>query len=247
MGIGIIRLLPTLMFSKYKINGKKIDYERYILEIINLSEYFMNITGGEKFKMIAEQAHGEADVKTSNYELDFKLLVNPSFINNKLKSLPNVNYDYLKNGVIVMNEKTKTTMTQAQANAKFVRFYSELFKLTKEQIANYENDNESDFYSTIKMLKKEKNLLIFLPFEIECENETGVINTVVRLNNLFSLRDGIKNDTYLIVLRKQGYSLDEFYILKYENCEFKIIDKVLRLLITSFNDIYKLTSFRENN
>ena len=97
------------------------------------------------------------------------------------------------------------------------------------------------------MLKKEKNLLIFLPFEIECENETGVINTVVRLNNLFSLRDGIKNDTYLIVLRKQGYSLDEFYILKYENCEFKIIDKVLRLLITSFNYIYKLTSFTENN
>ena len=74
MGIRI-NLLPTMMISKMEINDQKFIYEDYLLELVNFSGFFKGLTGGEQFTKIVEQDHGQADVRTSNYELDFKLLV----------------------------------------------------------------------------------------------------------------------------------------------------------------------------
>ena len=248
MGISMITFLPTMMISKCEINGQQIDYENYLTELVNLSTYFMGLTYGEKYTKIIEHDNGQADVRTSNYELDFKLLVNQDFVNNKLKSLPNVDYSHIKDGYVCMMDKSNAgnSLTPAKANSVFVLFFNRLLSITKEQIEKFEADKNSDLYSIIKMMKKEKNLLFFLPFEIECFTDIEVVNTVARIKNIFTIRDSINKDTFIAVLRKEKGTLDEFYILKYEDSNFRIVDKVPKLFIFSFNELYKLTSFTES-
>jgi len=248
MEMCFIKLLPTKMISKDEINGEKIDYEEYLTDIVNFSEYFMKLSDREKFIRIKKQDNGQADIKTNNYELDFKLLVNQDFINYKLKSLPDVDYSNSAKGFVCVNDKSNKgdVLTQARANGLFAVFFNEISQVTKEQLEDGDKNKNSKLYSTIKMFKKRKNLFFFLPIEVNCPSDDSVVNTVTRLTNIFSLRDNIHKDTFVTLLRKNSDVYDEFYILKYENGKFHIIDKIPKLLITSFNEIYRLTSFTEN-
>ena len=246
MGIRI-NLLPTMMISKMEINDQKFIYEDYLLELVNFSGFFKGLTGGEQFTKIVEQDHGQADVRTSNYELDFKLLVNEEFVNKKLKSLPNRDYSHLQDGYIFLNDKKSgESITQPKAHSEFVKFFCKLMNITNEQIVDGEKDKNNEFYSIIKMMKKQKNLLFFLPFEIECDTDIEALNTVARIKNIFSLRDSINKDTFIVVLRKEDGTLDEFYIIKYDKGGFEIVDKVNKLFVPLFYELYRVTSITEN-
>lgn len=232
------------MISKTDINGIKIDYEKYLTELINNSHYFMSLTGGIKFEKILDQSHGEPDVVAGNYELDFKLLVNQEFVNAKLKSLPNVDYSHVKEGFIFVNDKiaNKDNLTQIQANGLFIRFMQTL-ALIETQIEACGNDMENSLYSAIKVLKKEKNLLVFLPCIVNVDG-CGISSVATTfLSSLFTLRDNIHKDTFVTLLCQDGY----FYILKYKNGGFRCFDKVHKLFEPSFNEIYSMTQFLENN
>lgn len=241
----LLTLLPTKMISKDTIGGTQIDYETYLMELINSSDYFMSLTNNEKFIKISEQDHGEADVIANGYELDFKLLVPQEFMNNKLKALPDVNYSYLDRGAIFVNDKPTSTnsLTREQANRIFFLFIQLLAKATAEQLESYAFDKDSSFYSTTKMIKKEKNLLLFFPCVINISNGIPIPIIISKLfSSLFSLRNNVNKDTYITLLGSDDY----FYILKYENNKFNIVDKVYKIFVTYFNDLFRLTSFLED-
>lgn len=241
----LITLLPTKMISKDDINGDKIDYEIYLTELLNLSNHFMVLANKEKFERILDQSNGESDVIANGYELDFKLLVPQEFMNNKLKALPDVNYSYLNRGAIFVNDKQTSTnsLTQEQANSIFFLFIQLLAKATTEQLESYAVDKDSSFYSTIKMIKKEKNLLLFFPCVINISKGISMPLIISKLfSSLFSLRNNLNKDTYIVLLGSD----DCFYILKYENSKFLIVDKVYKIFVTYFNDLFRLTSFLED-
>lgn len=242
----LFTLLPTKMISKTDINGVKIDYEEYLTDLLNVSMYFSKLTQGCKFRRILNQSHGEADVVANNYELDFKLLVNQEFVNTKLKSLPDVDYSNIKNRLILVTDKpiSENNVTQAQANSLFINFLYRLVSTKEEQIRSHENDKDYFMYSTIKMMKKEKNLFIFLPCVINITGKERITNILkIFLLNPFSLRDNIEKDTYVTILSSDNY----FYILKYENGSFICVDNIHKALVFSFNNIYKYTYFLERN
>ena len=54
------------------------DPEDYLREMLNESSFFMDKTGGEKFHKPPEEAHGENDAVTENYEIDFKIVFSNS-------------------------------------------------------------------------------------------------------------------------------------------------------------------------
>lgn len=238
-------LIPTKMISKIYINGVKIDYEEYLTELINNSCYFMSLTSGTKFKKVLDQSHSEPDVVADNYELDFKLLVNQEFVNAKLKSLPDVDYTNIRSGFICVNDKTanESNLTPSQANCLFVQFLQSLALLEDDEITNCGNNKGDPLYSTVNMLKKEKNLLVFIPSiaNITDDQIPRIITTF--LASLFSLRDNINKDTFVTLLCQDN----RFCVLKYENKTFRYIDKVHRILMPSFNDIYRMTYFLEND
>lgn len=209
----------------------------------------MELSHGEKFIKMGKQDNGEADVQASTYELDFKLLVNQDYVNNKLKSLPAVDYSTMPQGYISVKDNLNkcNVMTPAKANGLFPIFFNKLLSLTQEQIALYENDKESELYSTIKMFKKNKNLFFFLPCVIECADDNSIVNFVMRMKNIFSLRDNINKDTFVSIFRQHENRVeDEFYLLKYENGKFQIVDKVYKVFVPYFVELQQLTSSIEN-
>ena len=241
----LLTLLPTKMISKDDINGEKIDYEIYLTELLNFSNHFMQLTNREKFERILDQSNGESDVIANGYELDFKLLVPQEFMNNKLKALPDVNYSYLDRGAVFVNDKqtSANSLTQEQANRIFFLFIQLLAKATSEQLESYSSDKNSSFYSITKMIKKEKNLLLFFPCVINISNGISIPFIINKLfSSLFSLRNSIKKDTYITLLGSDDY----FYILKFENSKFNNVDKVYKIFVTYFNDLYEFTSFLED-
>lgn len=241
----LFTLLPTKMISKTYINDVKIDYEEYLTELLNYSMYFMSLTNDEKFERISSQAHGEADVKANSYELDFKLLVHKDFVNAKLKTLPIVDYSNIKNGFICINEKPKSenNLTQEQANSLFIKFMQLLASMNAEEVKSIENDEDTLLYNTIQMVKKEKNLLFFLPCIINTKGSAVTMTISIFLSGLFSLRDQINRDTFITLLSED----DNFYILKYFNGKFSCVDKVHKIFMSSFRDIYRLTYISEEN
>ena len=240
----LFTLLPTKMISKHYINGLKIDYEKYLIELLNESNYFMSLTNGEKFRKKISQSNGEPDAITNSYEIELKLLNNSEFTNKKLKSLPNVDYSNIKNGFICLDDKVavENNMTQAQANSLFIRFLQSLALTKKSEISTFENNKQNPLYSAVKGVKKEKNLLMFPPCVINTNGSNMTRISTTFFSSLFALRDNMNKDTFVALLCQDDY----FYILKYEHGTFKIIDKIHKIFVTSFNSIYRMTYFLED-
>lgn len=241
----VFTLLPTKMISKTNINGVKIDYEEYLTELINNSRHFMSLTNETQFEKVLVQSHGEPDAVANNYEIDFKLLVNQEFVNAKLKSLPDVDYSNIKSGFICINENDTSgqNLTQSESNRLFSQFLCRLWCLKEDEIKIIENNDSNPLYSTIKMLKKEKNLLIFIPCVTNGKGSSVPKFLTCFFSSIFTLRDNVNKDTFVTLLCEDDF----FYVFKYENRTFQYVDKVHMLFVPSFRDVYRLTYFLERN
>lgn len=54
----------------------------------------------EYFILTTEQAHGEDDAYTSDYQLDFKLLVGSNVMRMKNRNMPEIDYSHMSQGFI---------------------------------------------------------------------------------------------------------------------------------------------------
>lgn len=231
-------LLPIMMISKKKVNNIQVNYEDYLIEVLNKSNYFQKLSKNEYFKAIAEQAHGECDAETSNYQIDFKLLIPSEFMWYKNMSLPNIDYSLMKDGVIQVsdNKKSLDKNLQIKANNAFENYLVNVCFSDKKTLIEIK-DEESILKSSITNMLKNKNILAFLPCVFE--ERVNSINIIKKIfSSLFSIRDDFNKDTYLTYI--QG---DYFHILEYKSGKFSKADKVHKIMIQTFNDLYRLTHF----
>ncbi len=244
----IFTLLPTKMFSHDKINEYQIDYEKYLLEILQFSRYFR--TNGYHFIRIVDQSHGEADAVANNYYLDFKLLAPTQFMVSKTKSLHNVDYSTMNKGFISVKSKTNG-ISQEASNQIFIEYMKLFASLSSEEIIQESNKENSPIFNTIKLFKIKKNLMFFLPCLINVPNDNDDKQTEQYLRlivskffkSLFSIRDNMGYDTYIVFLTNKK----QFYIMEYEDAQFKTRDFIPQEFISSFNEIYLYTYFTENH
>jgi len=231
-------LLPIMMISKKKVNDTQVNYEDYLIELLNNSNYFQKLSKNEYFKAITEQSHGECDAETSNYQIDFKLLVPSEFMWYKNMSLPSIDYSLMKNGIILVNdnEKSLDKNLQIKATSSFVNYLAKICCSNKNKLLAMK-DEESILKSSINNMLINKNILAFLPCCFD-NSEDSVILINKLFFSLFSIRDDINKDTYITYL--QG---DFFHILQYSNSKFVEVDKVHKIMMQNFNDLYELTHF----
>ena len=68
------RVLPAPLLIRFFVEGDSRDnYELYLTELVNCSEYFLGLSHGSQYEYSEKQAHGECDAITKDYELDYKL------------------------------------------------------------------------------------------------------------------------------------------------------------------------------
>ena len=80
----LLKQLPAAVIVKKFIKGHPADNEEYLRDFINLSK-LVTEKGNEKFilRKHCEQSDGQADIYNSNYELDFKILIDPKYMEGK--------------------------------------------------------------------------------------------------------------------------------------------------------------------
>lgn len=197
------------------LNGKnafpKVTYENFLIDIINFSQYFSaKHSFMEYFILTTEQAHGEDDAYTSDYQLDFKLLVGSNVMRMKNRNMPEIDYSHMSQGFIfskireVEEEIPDETILLDIAKVK-------IEDLKKEVYAN------STIKSVVKNIKKPKNLFMYYPYEYVLKNNAeyvlvvpGILNA---FKNLLIYRDELKLDKDTFFLKKS------MIILKYMNGE----------------------------
>ena len=78
-----VSLPPEFLIKDYIPGEPDCNYEKYVLEFLNASEWFMEKTGGISFCHPASETHGECDCIAGDYGLDLKLILSNSELRRK--------------------------------------------------------------------------------------------------------------------------------------------------------------------
>ena len=140
----------------------KCNYERYMTELLNCSDFFMDKTGGEKLCWIEKQDHGECDATTSSYSIDYKLLATKSSLQAKREtsgSITKMADGWIAFGIGRLPEGEKFTYIRTAAA---LRNYS-LEELNKIPVDS-KDFVEKNVSVILKNVRTKKNLLLFYPY-----------------------------------------------------------------------------------
>lgn len=241
------KLLPTQMYTKGQINSTFINYENYLISLLNspigchYPSYFMSLTAGEKFVAIKEQSHGECDAKAGEYAIDFKLLMPSKAVEYKVLTKRTIDYSMMKHGFITVNDTPNSLNDNMKkiANDSFQTFIEELSYSSTEQLQQSGQNKKSLVYDVVKNMKTKKNVLFFFPCNFDINDPSFFIIKKI-FSSLFYLRNGLDYDTYLTYLN--GIPNGEFIIIKYCAGQFITVDKIPVFLIQEFTDLYRLTN-----
>lgn len=84
---------PKYFTLNCKFISPNITYKDYLIEVINWSTFFRSKCHQfEEYQLRDEQSHGENDVISSQYSMDFKLFVDQETMNGMSKNKPEVDY-----------------------------------------------------------------------------------------------------------------------------------------------------------
>ena len=160
-------LLPPGMFVKDLItderNNPLYNYEDWLRELLSASEAFVRKTSGEELKKPTEESHGEADAISSNYSIDFKLVAGQSM----LRALREMSQQ-----MTVMGGLTLTHTSRGSGSMEGLRLHVALRRYSEDELRRIwnanpkhglRNDVEREIAGYLKLLKKEKNLLLLYP------------------------------------------------------------------------------------
>lgn len=186
------------------------NYERYLTELINNSEYFMRKSKGKAFQWVENQDHGECDAISEIYSIDYKLLATRSSLQGLRETSGSITkyldgaYEF---GVGRWPKGVKFTYLRTAAA---LRHYSGEDFL---RIANNPSDfAEKEISTILKSLRVKKNLFLFYPY-IMSFSEPHIFE-----NGCKSIEEAFNNDFHEICLyrRREVPGFDTFLCTVYD-------------------------------
>ena len=236
------RLSPILYNKNFVDKDPLCNYELYLRELINKSKYFLELSKGEKYEAPESEEHGQDDAVSKNYSIDFKLAEATTMIETQ-KCFSN-SVSKLCDGVIVKGDSEKqgesisTILHAALRQIKCIEDIDRIYK-TRSIYTKLENRKEGfqeqiildDLKRFINILKKDKNLLLFMPivFFLKDNIDNAVGEEMIKealysdFNLVFKYRYErcSSKDTFLSCVY-----MDSLMVLKYENDKLIKVDSV---------------------
>lgn len=164
-----IKTLEIGFVKKDFIENFETNYEDYLTEFINKSR-FVKDKGNKKFFIIEKQSNGESDITNEIYSMDYKLLVDRKTIENMFYYTETIALD--KHGARIYGASRKTGKWK-----KYI-FINILKGVSENDIRNINDLPKSKLDDVQKLLKdyihnikKDKNILYFIPYNLYFENQ----------------------------------------------------------------------------
>lgn len=222
MDIMCKRLNVALIRNNYII-GMKYSYEEYLVDFLNASKLKKD-KGNIEFKHVKAQANSEADTTNGLYELDFKLFVDRKH----MEAIRNLSMGIVRKGGI-----TLYTASKKEGEMEFCNIIKLIRNKKKNFFENAINDASNQYQALkdiIKNIEVEKNILLFLPYELYCNEHTTdekIAEFIAEcisndLKELVAYRnEKVQRDTYIGFI-----SQNKFIIIKDNNKCLKYYDMV---------------------
>lgn len=153
--------LPAPMIVKDYIAGdKECNYELYLRDFLNESEYFRNKANGEVYYAPVDEAHCEDDAISPLYHIDFKLLISSSMM--EAKSMLSERITKISDGVHVfgpskLSGEKKCTLLCPAIRYKEKNDFYDIIKRGPKDLA------EKDIMKYLRKMCVKKNILFFIP------------------------------------------------------------------------------------
>lgn len=212
----LLKQLPAAVIVKNFIKGHPADIEEYLRDFINLSK-LVTEKGNEKFilRKHCEQSDGQSDIYNSNYELDFKILIDPKYMEGKnLLSRP---ITEIAPGVTAYGNSAVNGKQQACFINWCFRDKS-LADLIKIQQNGSSLPEEKVIIHILEEMSIDKHILFFLPFNFffqGIETEDKVAQFLIKwinddLRGLMEYRkEMVDKDTYISFISNQFFVISQ--------------------------------------
>jgi len=218
------------------LNGKNafpgVTYEHFLIDVINFSQFFSSKRPfTERYKLNECQDHGEDDVYSSTYQLDFKLLVDEDIMRELYRNMPEIDYSQMSKGFIFT--KTKEKVSEIPGN----HILMDIMECSIEELRN-EHYKNNTIRSLVKNIKKRKNLFMYYPYEYEdvtvsmMRDLESAVTEIFK--NMLSFRDelSLNKDTF-VCFKINRY----FVILKWTGKSMVVRDTVDDLLCANYREL----------
>lgn len=233
----LLEQLPAAVIVKNFIKGHPADNEEYLRDFINLSK-LVTEKKNEKFTLRnhREQSDGQSDIYNSNYELDFKILIDPKYMEGK--NLLSRSITEIAPGVTAYGNSEISGKQQACFINWCFRDKS-LADLIKIQQNGSSLPEEKVVIHILEEMSIDKHILFFLPFNFffqGIETEDKVAQFLIKwinddLRGLMEYRKKkVDKDTYISFISNQF-----FVISKEQEKELSLYDMVN----TNQSELYK--------
>ena len=233
----LLEQLPAAVIVKNFIKGHPADNEEYLRDFINVSK-LVKENKNEKFilRKHHEQSDRQSDIYNSEYELDFKILIDPNYMEGK--NLLSRSITEIAPGVTAYGN----SKVNGKQQACFINWCfrdKSLNDLKKIQQNGSSLPEEKVIIHILEEMSIDKHILFFLPFNFffqGIETEDKVAKFLIKwinddLRGLIEYRkEKVDKDTYISFISNQF-----FVISKEQEKELKLYDMVY----TNQSELYK--------
>ena len=197
-------IMPAaVLLNNFISNEKDSNYEFYLLEYLNQSQFFQEKSKHLEYKKPRSESNSEPDATSPSYEIDFKLLASRSYLRGLRLASPSVSV--LCQGV--------TAYSSPREPNKYFRV-GEIHKIFRsltldDMLYLRENQNkkplsdEIDILDVLNTIETEKNLLLFFPYRFSTKQE-------IKQDRLtLFLKEALKND-FIELAKYRSYTVPNF-------------------------------------
>lgn len=158
----LYKQLPAHMIVTNFIAGEEdCNYEIYIRDFINKSSYFLTLSNGQSYEAPRSEAKREPDAISDMYKLDFKLMVATSRM--EANSILSGSITKYGEGAYGFGPSKMHGDRQCTLLCQALR-YKSISDLEEINLGRTKSFDERDIRDFLKVLRTEKNILLFLPF-----------------------------------------------------------------------------------
>ena len=202
-------LEAPLIIKNYVTGDTACNYETYLTEIINASSWF-SLACPELFCPPTSESHGECDVYSGEYGLDFKIIASKTAM--QARSIYSFQIIKMVDGAYAHCESKGKGSMNTTRFPQAIRGQTIQQLLAIRESATKKQGIENDISEYLDTLEVKKNLLLFFPYRFSFE-QPGDLSTDIRCIVKLCGEDFGTTLHYRAMLYP---SLDTFFVFLYD-------------------------------
>lgn len=196
-------LPPEMLIKKFVYNDTNCDYEKYLLEFINTSTYFLEKSKGEHYTKPASEESAQCDCISPSYQLDFKLFASKTLLH-ACSILPKRKALVAPGVIALQPPKEKNGSIKASLIHSILRDYDFEGLRSLRCVETKEQGITNDICTLLKKMETRKNILLFLPYRFSFGKEYSFFDGVDQIRN------ALNNDFQYIMQYRSFMMNDRF-------------------------------------